>query len=181
MSALEEPEEVRPVRNILRDYVNEAVRSGGNVVTQESLIMGARAKFANDEEFIVAAARDIVPALMPDLFREAFHHRKQAALSVTSGWLSKEPAGIKLTVRERIDLVYEGTGQGAYKKLLSCTKLDLCRSRDRNWIQGNAMIKWGNLEDDLQALLPNDDDVLGGVVSEDVVAEIWTKHGYPGD
>ena len=174
MSALEQLE-VRPVCNILRDYISQVIAEGGSEITYESLIAGAQAELGNDEEFVLAAARDIVPALMPELFRQAMHHRRSLA-KTGHGWLNNKKGGINLTARDRILLVYEATGQGSYRKLTACTKLDLCNSRDRNLAQVATQAHWAKLEDEYQALLENDDDVLGAVVPMEVLEEIWDRY-----
>lgn len=173
MSALEQLE-VRPVRNILRDYISQVIAEGGSDVTYEELIAGAQAELGNDEEFVLAAARDIVPALMPELFREAVHRRKRIAERAQS--LISKNRGIRLTVHERLNLVYESTGMGGYKKLLSCSKIDLITSNERDRTQISSMQRWVGLRDDFISLLPNDEDLLGETVPEEVLDDVWLRH-----
>lgn len=159
----------RPIRSILHEFLVPIVE-GEDELDQAQLIDLAFMRFQDDEEFLRAAARDLIPTLVPDVLARIVHQMK-GHVKTSTGYLSKE--ALDMTARERYKKVFEGTGSG-YKSLLKLKKkelLDLCE-RDERTV--STMQAWISFRRELASKM-NDDQVVGDLSSR-VLENTWNKH-----
>ncbi|MCC6645691.1 MAG: hypothetical protein IT374_08990 [Polyangiaceae bacterium] len=160
---------------MLTEFVREAT-DGEDEVRTKDLVDLACKRFQGDAEFAEAAARDLIPALLPDIVEGLFHRRKNDMVAVASGYVSKRK--VELTARERLMNVYEGTGTGTRKALLACTKRELLAlaERDRTNVV-EPTLRWIAFREDLAARM-NDKQVVGDLAGR-VLQTVWNAHFKP--
>lgn len=165
--------EPRALRAILREFIVNVV-DGEDEINQDELVAYATKRFADDDEFARAAARDVLPVVVPEVLRKVMHERKDSVVKTSTGYISK--AKIEKTAREKLANIWEGSGSG-YKCILAMRKPHLLALNERDEKQIETMSKWIGLRADLAEKL--DAMQIVGDLPSSVLDSLWKKHIEP--
>lgn len=175
MSAAPDPQsEVRPLRVILREFVEHVVDGEDDLKTEE-LIAYAIKRFDHDQEFLVAAARDVIPVVVPEMLRDVIGRRKQEIMATPSGFVKRDK--LELTARERLSKVFEGTGSG-YKAFLTLKKRDLLQLNERDEKDIATRTRWVAFRADLAERMSDTQPVAAAFTSRQL-EDAWKRHFTP--
>jgi len=161
--------EAPSVRKILRDFIMPIVETEDEI-DQNDLIYEAMMRFDNDEEFLEAAMRDLIPILVPLVLSQIVRGKKHI-IRTPSGAVSQEK--VERTARERFAWVFEGSGAG-YRTILQCNRQQLLELVSRDQKQIDSMQAWNECRLDLANRLKGDQVV--GDLSSRVLEQVWAKH-----
>lgn len=171
MATVEAPR-ITSARAALRIFVREQIE-GQDEINTEQLISAAIARFANDEEFIVAALRELISQLVPQLVSTEMTARRDEYVVTSVGAVSLRH--LEETASERLNKVFENTG-GQYRKFLDMTRPELLRTARYRERRAASELRWSQFEREIAGLLPNDNLTVGDALTSRQLAELLRKH-----
>jgi hypothetical protein len=157
------------VRTLLREFVSEYLDDQDTVTTAD-IVAAARERFADDDEFLDAAAAALLELLVPEIVHDVARSRR-----TTWGAISEER---EATAKQRLAAIFE-SHDGAYQSLLTMRRPEIQLVIDERRVRIAGELRYiGGLEACVKAL-PDDRTPLGRL-AESKLAKIWTDHFEPG-
>lgn len=171
MSALEEPAQPRAVRVILREFIENVIEGEDNLDRNE-IVKYALKRFERDEEFLAAAARDLVPVLVPEVLRAIVSQRREEFVQTPTGAVRRNK--LEETARERLSKVFEATGKG-YQSFLTLRKHNLLALNERDEKEISTRQSWVAFRTDLVKKM-NDVKTVADSFTGVELDRAWRKH-----
>lgn len=169
--AAEPQPSIRPLRSILREFIEHVVE-GEDEIDRDELIAYALRRFDGDAEFAAAAARDVIPVAVPQLLTEIIRHRRTEMIATPRGAVSRRK--VELTAREKLGRVFEATGMG-YRSFLLLRKKDLLTLNARDEREVETRLVWVAFRSELASRM---DDIrpVGDAFTSVELDGVWRKH-----
>lgn len=164
-------EEIRPVRVILREFVKQVIEGEDEINTAELLDYAIK-RFEGDEEFRVAALRDLLSVLVPDVLAQVVREAKGELVRNATGYVTNRK--VEETTREKLGKVFESSGHG-YKSFLALRKHDLVALNERDAKEVATRQRWIDFRIDLAGRM-NDTQPIGDAFTGNELEATWKKH-----